>query len=57
MILDSVRAHTHPEFTCNLAYEATGESSPMLGAFDGEFSRTGGELISGKRSRGTTSSP
>ena len=37
VILDSVYAHTHPEFTYNLAYEATGESSPMLGAFEGEF--------------------
>lgn len=39
VILDSVYAHTHPEFTYNLAYEATGEPSPMLGAFEGEFFR------------------
>jgi 1,4-alpha-glucan branching enzyme len=39
VILDSVYAHTHPEFTYNLAYEATGESSPMIGAFEGEFFR------------------
>ena len=56
MILDSVYAHTHPEFTYNLAYEATGEPSPMLGAFEESSSGTGRELISGKRSRGTTSS-
>ena len=39
VILDSVYAHTHPEFTYNLAYEATGETSPMLGHFEGEFFR------------------
>ncbi len=39
VILDSVYAHTHPEFTYNLAYEATGEPSPMIGAFEGEFFR------------------
>jgi 1,4-alpha-glucan branching enzyme len=39
VILDSVYAHTHPEFTYNLAYQATGERSPMIGAFEGEFFR------------------
>ena len=39
VILDSVYAHTHPEFTYNLAYEATAEPSPMIGAFEGEFFR------------------
>jgi 1,4-alpha-glucan branching enzyme len=37
VILDSVYAHTHPEFTYNLVYEAAGEASPMLGRFEGEF--------------------
>jgi 1,4-alpha-glucan branching enzyme len=37
VILDSVYAHTHPEFTYNLVYEAAGEPSPMLGRFEGEF--------------------
>ena len=37
VILDSVYAHTHPEFTYSLAYKATGEPGPMLGAFEGEF--------------------
>jgi 1,4-alpha-glucan branching enzyme len=37
VILDSVYAHTHPEFTYNLVYEASGETNPMLGRFEGEF--------------------
>ena len=37
VILDSVYAHTHPEFTYNLVYEASGEPNPMLGRFEGEF--------------------
>jgi 1,4-alpha-glucan branching enzyme len=37
IILDSVYAHTHPEFTYNLVYEAAGEENPMLGRFEGEF--------------------
>ncbi|MGX9118884.1 alpha-amylase family glycosyl hydrolase [Mesorhizobium sp. BHbsci] len=37
VLLDSVYAHTHPEFTYNLVYEASGETNPMLGRFEGEF--------------------
>jgi 1,4-alpha-glucan branching enzyme len=37
VILDSVYAHTHPEFTYHLVYEAVGEPNPMLGRFEGEF--------------------
>jgi 1,4-alpha-glucan branching enzyme len=37
VILDSVYAHTHPEFTYRLVYELCGEPNPMLGRFEGEF--------------------
>ena len=37
VILNSVYAHTHPEFTYNMVYEASGETNPMLGRFEGEF--------------------
>lgn len=37
VILDSVYAHTHPEFTYHLVYAASGEPNPMLGRFEGEF--------------------
>ena len=37
VILDAVYAHTHPEFTYHLVYEASGEPNPMLGPFGGEF--------------------
>lgn len=37
VILDAVYAHTHPEFSYNLVYEASGEPHPMLGRFQGEF--------------------
>lgn len=39
VIVDAVYAHTHPEFTYNLVYEACGEPNPMLGHFEGEFFR------------------
>jgi 1,4-alpha-glucan branching enzyme len=37
VVLDSVYAHTHPEFAYNVVYEASGEPNPMLGRFAGEF--------------------
>ena len=37
VIVDAVYAHTHPEFTYNLVYIASGEPHPMIGEFEGEF--------------------
>jgi 1,4-alpha-glucan branching enzyme len=44
VILDAVYAHAHPEFPYTLVYEESGEPSPMMGPFAGEFfSRPGAD--------------
>jgi len=37
VILDSVYAHSHPEFAYNIVYDTSGEPNPMMGVFAGEF--------------------
>jgi 1,4-alpha-glucan branching enzyme len=37
VVLDSVYAHAHPEFTYSLVYDSSGETNPMMGIFAGEF--------------------